>query len=224
MVFQILLGGLPHLRQLFGQPKRKVLGSHIHQNSILRHVKGGLLGIHVLLGGIVGGINLEARKDRPDGCQAGIEEQLILDLHPKISFLYLFLGRIRILLHGIAVFLSSGLGNAVYRTAQFLLCKGFGLSLGHSHSKGSIVSLVIGLAGLLVSLQVGHGVSRIGSGSPHAFGKRPQRSLNIPQIDVYGIVNPRDACTQAHRGHKTGTGLALGAFGHFHLGLFSHYL
>ena len=173
MVFQILLGVFPHHRQLFGQSKRKVLGGHIHQDGILCHLESGLLGVHIFLGGIIGRINLEARKDRPDGGHASVEEQLILDLHPKISRFYLFLGRIRLLLHGIAVFLSGGGSDALCRTAQLLFRKGLGLSLGHSHSKGPIVSLLIGLIGLLVSLQVGHRIGSIGSSRPHAFSKRP---------------------------------------------------
>ena len=90
MFFKIFLGRLAHHDKFFAQAKREILCRHIHEDRILRHLKFGLAGVHVLLGGIVCRINLETRKDGPYNSEAGVKEPIVLHLHVEIGILDLF--------------------------------------------------------------------------------------------------------------------------------------
>ena len=158
MFFQILLGVLPHHRQFFGQPKGKVLGGHIHQDGILRHVKSGLLGVYVFLGGIVGGINLETRENGPDGRKPSIEEQFVLDLHPEFGIVNLGLRRIHLLLGGGGVLVGLLLGDFLGGPSEPTFGESVGLGCGQPLSQGTVIGLGIPRTGLIIGVNVSLGI------------------------------------------------------------------
>ena len=193
MVFQVTLRRLAEQRQFFGQSQGKVPSCDIHENRILGHVKFGLAGSHVFFSGIVGRINLEPSKYRPDNGQSRIEKHVILDPFPEIRH-----GRIqrRFRLH------PSKISHRITDIPRHRICH----FTGHSRAGGTLVGrLVTGLIIILVSLGAMH---------------RDNPRTNFVQIDIDGVVNLGDSRRQGDGGHKAGPGLVLAALGHFDLGFF----
>ena len=171
MLFKVPHRGFAHPGKFLGQAERKVLGRHVHQNCILRHVEFGLARIHIFLSGIVRRSNLESRKDGPDGGEAGVEENVVLHLHAKIGivdFIGILLFRsIRILYGGIPRILTRH--NAVPNFGRPRIHIGLGGIF--AHARGSRLR-----NGILVRLGIGTvigGDIRLGvGGSPRDIGHR----------------------------------------------------
>ena len=87
MFCKVSLGRFAHHNKLFAQAERKVLGRDIHEDRILCHFEFGLARVHIFLGGIVSGINLETGKDRPHNSETGVKEPVVLHFHVEIGVL-----------------------------------------------------------------------------------------------------------------------------------------
>ena len=216
MPFQVLHRGFAHHRKFLGKAQRKVLGRHIHQDGVLRHVEFRLAGSHVLFRGIVCRINLEAGKDGPHHGHAGVEEHVVLYLHAKVGIVYL-IRRIG------AVIFCSLLGKRIHLVAPHDTAADFVHPLVH-HALGSRLVQPGGhrlLHGIVVGLRVRHVVCRkvrlrICGGTGHLA----QGPLEAAQVNRNRVVNLRDTRRKGNLRQEPGEGFALPAFGHFDLCLF----
>ena len=188
VAFEVLHRGFAHHGKFLGEAERKVLGRHVHQDGVLRHVEFRLAGSHVLLGRIVCRINLEAGEDGPHHGHAGIEEHVVLYLHAKVGIVYL-IRRIG------AVIFCSLLGKRIYLVAPHDTAADFVHPLVH-HALGSRL-VQPGrhrlLHGIVVGLRVRHVVCRkvrlrIRGGTGHLA----QGPLEAAQVNRNRVVNLRD--------------------------------
>ena len=204
MFFKVLLGRLAHADKLFAQAERKVLGRHIHEHGVLRHFKFSLAGVHILLGGIVSGINLETGKDRPNDGQASVKEPIVLHLHVVVGVLC-----------GRTILFRSLLGKRFRRTRAKLFLEGvFGISLCLGFVPrlgiGAFVSLLIASGSLVVGIDISLGISG-----------RTSDIAQTPEVNINGVIDFGNASRQTHRREETGKSFVFATLGNIHFRLFS---
>ena len=216
MFFEVPLGCLAHYDKFFAQTKRKVLCRHIHEHRVLRHLEFGLAGVHVFLGGIVCGINLETRKNGPHDGQAGVKEPIILHLHVEIGIFDLLGGFLALAFshfHGGIVSVLAAHDPAP-DIGRFGIHIGFGRFFVHARFHRLAYSLLISFS---VSSVVCRKISLGISGSP---GNIAQRLLNSPKVNRNRVINLGNACRQAHRREESGKSFVFTTFGYIHFRLF----